>query len=99
MMTKEEYKKTLIRMWDSIRDDGFKGESCCNGISCGECPINFGCGSVIEYNEVVEFVEKWANEHPVETNGSRFLKNYPKAWVFDVDNESGLIYINVGEAS
>lgn len=28
-MTKEEYKKNLIRMWDSIRDDEHKGvESC-----------------------------------------------------------------------
>ena len=50
--------------------------------------------------DLIELVEKWAKEHPIdETNGSRFLKNYPKAWVYDVDNESGLIYINVGEVN
>lgn len=103
MMTKEEYKKTLIRMWDSAREGYTKGEYNCNSVECEKCPIESMCGSGVvnmrNAHEIIEFVERWAKEHPIETNGSRFLKNYPKAWVFDVDNESGLIYINVGEVN
>ena len=103
MISKEEYKKTLIRMWDSVREDNYKGKNDCSGVECNECPITSMCVDYMEninnaYN-IIEFVEKWAKEHPIETNGSRFLKNYPKVWVFDVDNESGLVYINLGEVN
>lgn len=103
MMIKEEYKKTLIRMWDSVREGYTKGEYNCNGVECEKCPIESMCGSGVvnmrNAHEIIEFVERWAKEHPIETNGTRFLENYPKAWIFDVDNESGLIYINVGEVN
>ena len=103
MMTKEEYKKTLIRMWDSAREGYTKGEYNCNSVECEKCPIESMCGSgtvnMRNAHEIIEYVEKWAKEHPIETNGSRFLKNYPKARVFDVDNESGLVYINLGEVN
>lgn len=49
MITKEEYKKTLIR--------------------------------------------KWAKEHTIETNGSRFLKNYPEAEVYDYNY--GFVYVKL----
>jgi hypothetical protein len=58
MITKEEYQKTLIRIWDSVRDDNHKGEGSCAGVICKTCPIEFGCGTVMSYYDVVEFVEK-----------------------------------------
>lgn len=101
MISKEEYKKTLIRMWDSVRGDEFKGADTCHGVNCAGCPMKSICVARVEnVYELLEFVEKWAKEHPIETNGSRFLKNYPKAWVYDADEEeSGLIYINIGEVN
>lgn len=96
MISKEEYQKTLVRMWDSIRDDEHKGELSCLGLRCGNCPLSYvGCGAIKHYADVVEFVEKWAKEHPIETNGSRFLKNYPKAVVYGCNYDDGFIYIRL----
>ena len=99
MMTKEEYKKTLIRMWDSAREEDTKGEYNCNSVECEKCPIESMCGSGVvnmrNAHEIIEFVEKWAKEHPIETNGSRFLKNYPKAWVFDMDMDDDIIFVRL----
>ena len=83
MMTKEEYQKTLIRMWDSIRAGFSKGKPNCNSIRCSDCPMSKACtdGPLGVY-DVIEFVEKWAKEHPIETNGSVFLKNHPNAEVY-----------------
>ena len=99
-MTKEEYKKTLIRMWDSVRKGYTKGEYNCNGVECEKCPIESMCGSGVvnmrNAHELIEFVEQWAKEHPIETNGSRFLKNYPKADIYDYDNnDDGFAYIRL----
>ena len=75
-MTREEYKKNLIRMFDSIRDE-FKGEENCAGVGCGNnCPF-YGkvCGSgKIKFHvyEAIEVVEKWAKEHPIVTNAEKF---------------------------
>ena len=92
MISKEEYKKTLIRMWDTIRDDSFKGADTCHGVNCTECPMKFICSTRVEnVYELIEFVEKWAKEHPIVTNGSRFLKNYPEADIYGCDDE--FIYI------
>ena len=103
MISKEEYKKTLVRMWDSARIGKYKGANSCSNVNCKKCPVTFLCGNhmdnMINAYEIIEFAEQWAKEHPLETNGTRFLKNYPKAWVFDVDNESGLVYINLGEVN
>lgn len=89
MISKEEYKKTLIRMWDSVREE-CKGANCCDGVNCNVCPATSMCGDYMENvnnaYDLIELVEKWANEHPIETNGSRFLKNYPKAEVFSYDD-------------
>ena len=96
MMTKEEYKKTLIRMWDSARREGHtKGEYNCNDVECEKCPIDSMCGSgvvnMMNAHEIIEFVERWTKEHPIKTNGSRFLKNYPEADIYGCDDE--FIYI------
>ena len=52
-------------------------------------------GSEKEY-ESIEPVEQWAKERPIETNGSRFLKNYPKAVVYGCDsNDDGFVYLGL----
>lgn len=52
----------------------------CRVINCEECP--FGgeeCGFISADNieEVIKEVEKWAEEHPVKTRQSEFLKMFP----------------------
>lgn len=102
MITKEEYKKTLIRMWDSVRKMD-KGTDSCSCVGCEECPVNPVCDNhtvspvnLMNAYEIIESVEKWAKEHPIETNGSRFLKNYPKADVYGCDGE--FIFIRLDRA-
>lgn len=75
-MTKEEYKRNLIRMFDSIRDE-YKGEENCAGVNCGyNCPFFMkvcGFGKVkFHVYEAIETVENWAKEHPVVTNADKF---------------------------
>lgn len=70
MLSKEEYKKTVVRMWDSVREDDRKGECSCVGITCSKCPLNGYCPVAIEDAlDAIEVVEKWAEEHPIKTNG------------------------------
>lgn len=68
MMTKEEYKKELVRMWDSVRDDKSKGRNNCEGVICSECQFcdinDNDCYEPINAVEMVEAVEKWSKEHP-----------------------------------
>ena len=72
MITKEEYKKEIVRMWDSIRDDKYKGyydydsAICeCSGVRCCEECALYGvdCGSSTNAFEMIEAVEKWSKEH------------------------------------
>lgn len=72
MMTKEEYKKELVRMWDSLREFN-KGEPSCGGVACENgCPlyVKNELGSPICYwssancFEVIKAVEKWSKENP-----------------------------------
>lgn len=66
-MNKETYKKELIRMWDSLRED-YKGEHSCDGVNCEDCPLHSHvCKMTIDVFEVygfVEVVEKWGKAHP-----------------------------------
>ena len=74
-MTREEYKKTYVRMMDSVRSSG-KGESNCKGVACDNCPLRMLCTSVstamINAFEFIDVVEKWGKEHPVITNADKF---------------------------
>lgn len=64
MMTKEEYKKELIRMWDSLRATSF-GEKNCTGVICEGCPLlDTNCESPTNAFEMIEIIEKWSREHP-----------------------------------
>lgn len=75
MMTKEEYKRNIVRMFDSIRSNN-KGEKKCRGINCEDCPFdgkicNTGEKAFRVY-EAIEIVEQWAEQHPVKTNSQKF---------------------------
>lgn len=74
-MTKEEYKRNLVRMFDSLRTE-CKGEEICAGISCSDCPFNrkvCNAGKLLFYSfEAIEIVEQWAEQHPIVTNAEKF---------------------------
>lgn len=81
MLSKEEYKKKLVRMWDSVRryNSPYKGDNKCNGVNCEKCPIYAHCCDAYQddirvYNafEIIDAVEKWSKEHPVITNRDKF---------------------------
>ena len=62
MMTKEEYKRELIRMWDSLRTEN-KGEYSCYGVDCDFCALVRRCDRIFSF-EMIEAVEKWSKENP-----------------------------------
>lgn len=69
MLDEETYKKELIRMWDTLRSDENKGEGSCEGVYCGDCPLqddfaNETCTYNINAFKVIKIVEKWSKEHP-----------------------------------
>lgn len=65
MMDERTYKKEIVRMWDSIRDDEYKGIESCSGVnSCNECPLNIGCGESSKAFEMIKAIEKWSSENP-----------------------------------
>ena len=74
-MTKEEYKKNIIRIFDSLRT-GHKGDEGCAGIICEKCPFNkkvCNLGNVLFNSfEAIEFVENWVKEHQIVTNSDKF---------------------------
>lgn len=82
MITKKEYQKTLIRMWDSVRNDSCKGRSSCDGVRCEVCPMKPICfdevweheDSLLRIYDTIEFVEKWGKEHPICKEESELSK-------------------------
>lgn len=73
MMNKEEYIKAVIAMWDSMRNDFFKGRDDCIGVRCSECPLSdtdaycCDCCNQAKYIfDVYNIIEKWHKEHPDE---------------------------------
>lgn len=77
MLTREEYKKTYIRMMDSNRIY-CKGSHSCDGVSCGKCPLHSLCEETESDSfhsfEIIEAVEQWGKDHPVTTNGDKFME-------------------------
>lgn len=65
MMDERTYKKEIVRMWDSIRDDKYKGSCDCDGVQCcEECALyDIKCGSSTNAFKMIEAVEKWSKEH------------------------------------
>ena len=72
MMDKETYKREVIRMWDSLRSDEYKGNETCDGVKCKACPLRYvsrrGCNSNNVY-EIIETVERWNREHQQTIEG------------------------------
>ena len=69
MLDKDTYKKELVRMWDSLRDDKYKGRIKCDGVKCDNCAlyhddINYSRCYIINSFEAIEAIEKWSREHP-----------------------------------
>ena len=65
MLDKDTYKRELVRMWNTLRDDRYKIYNACNGVSCNKCPLHdIGCSEPLSSYEVVEIVKKWSKEHP-----------------------------------
>ena len=73
MMIKEEYEKELVRMWDTLRDDKYKGIESCTGVNdCGGCPLNnIKCGESFNAFEMIKAIEKWSKEHKEEKKYDR----------------------------
>lgn len=83
MLTKEEFKRDYIRMMDSLRSgysSAYRGRFNCEGVvdckKClfndedGECICSYGDGS--NSFKIIEIVEQWSKEHPVQTNLDKF---------------------------
>ena len=66
MMDERTYKKEIVRMWDGIRNDEYKGIESCTGVTyCDECPLyNIGCGESSKAFEMIKAVEKWSSANP-----------------------------------
>ncbi len=85
MLTKEEYKKTITRIFDSIRTDKeFLGKCRCDGVdSCAKgCPFHgreifcLDDHSINLLFNALEYVEKWAKEHPIVTNEQKYEETF-----------------------
>lgn len=84
MLSKEEFKRQLVRMWDSLRESRYKGDEGCIGVYCSKCPLKPYCGGsnneyytrhvlkLIDFGEIAEIVENWAKNHPIVTNADKF---------------------------
>lgn len=81
MLTKEKYQKELVRMWDSLRIDIFKGRTSCDGVRCDKCPLK-GCCRTIDSFETIDRVEKWSKEHPQKVKKERFFESFDETVVF-----------------
>ena len=76
-MTKEEYKKTYIRMMDSLRvNTQYIGSDTCTGVLCEKCPFKNIVGvdrcDLSNAFEAIEIVEKWGKEHPIMTMKDKY---------------------------
>ena len=66
MLDEKTFKKELVRMWDSLRGDRYKGYCSCSGLSCNRCPLyKIGCREPMNTFKMIEVVEKWSKEHPL----------------------------------
>lgn len=77
-MNEETYVEKLIRLFDTLRDDEFKGKNTCNGVACKDCPFNVIEKSGDEaciFHTIFKIIEKWSEEHPQEYKASQ-LKKY-----------------------
>lgn len=79
-----KFIKERTRMFDSLRDTKYKGNSSCLGVICPGCPLYLADGDCI--NDTVQstnIVEKWSKEHPIKTIMMDFLEKYPNATTYN----------------
>lgn len=79
MINKEKYKRELVRIWDTLRDDKYKGIESCSGVNdCDECPLyNIKCGESFNAFEFIEAIEKWSKERPQKHKVSKWEDEKP----------------------
>lgn len=66
ILDEKMYKKEIVRMWDTLRGDEYKGKGSCAGVYCEDCQLSSsdGCLSAEDIFEIYKIVEKWSKEHP-----------------------------------
>lgn len=59
----------------------------CYKTDCKDCLLDQKCrpSANVEPKEVVELVEEWAKEHPINTRQSEFLRMFPNAMINESD--------------
>lgn len=63
-------------MWDSLRDEAYKGTTKCEGVICEDCPLyNKACGSFYVF-EAIKIVEQWGKENQIVTNADKFKEMF-----------------------
>lgn len=84
MLDEKTFKKELVRMWDSLRGDRYKGYCGCSGLSCNRCPLHdIGCREPMNTFKMIEAVEKWSKEHPQKHKISQLEYDILKAYSDD----------------
>lgn len=72
MLDEETHKKEIVRMWDTLRGDEFKGQNTCHGVACKDCPLALNAckplANGLDIYKAFEAVENWVKEHPKRRN-------------------------------
>ena len=66
MLTREEYEKTLVRMFDNIRGEKYRGDKSCEGVNCADCPFNDEDCYMSNAFEAIEIVENGVKNIPLQ---------------------------------
>lgn len=76
-----QYRRDLIRMWDSLRDSE-KGADNCHQVNCLKCPLYeevcFGNVGKTAFNaeEAIKIVTQWAKDHPIITMRDKYKETF-----------------------
>lgn len=82
MLDEKTFKKELVRMWDSLRGDRYKGYCSCSGLSCNRCPLyKIGCREPMNTFKMIDVVEKWSNEHQQKHKISKLEYDILKSYI------------------
>lgn len=70
MLDEKMYKKEIVRMWDTLRGDEYKGKNICDGVFCEDCPLSGinndgrdGCMEPMKVFEIIKIVDRWSKEN------------------------------------
>lgn len=85
MLTKEEYKRIAIRIFDSIRyDSNYLGSNSCDGVHCEKCPFESDCdcncftfkNGLDNVFNTFAILEQWNKEHPIVTYEDKYVETF-----------------------